>query len=333
MQRHDRIARALKLKDLHTFRAVVEQRSMTKAAAAVALTPAAVSKTVSEMEALLGVRLLERTPKGVVPTAYGEALVKGAGNLFDELGQTIRQLDSMADPMVGETHIGATEIMHGGVMTAVLDRLSQRHPGMVFHVSIANNPDELSRALRARTIDLSISRISHEPDDDLDKEVLFDDPLVVITGTDNPRGRGPRVTLAQMLEVIWCMPDEAHTIGVLIRQGFRTQGLTLPRVCITSPSMALQASMARTGRFFSVVAASYMRLASDTSGLRVVPVDLQINPPPVGIVTLKHRMISPVTQYFIDCVREVAREAGLPSSKHGAGVPGAARTQATRRRN
>lgn len=123
--------------------------------------------------------------------------------------------------MAGETRIGATEIMHGGVMTAVLDRLSQRHPGMVFHVSIANNPDELSRALRARTIDVSISRIGREPEDDLDKEVLFDDPLVVITGRDNPRCRGRRVTLAQMLEAPWCMPDEAHTSGRVRRTGCR----------------------------------------------------------------------------------------------------------------
>ena len=311
MQRNDRIGRALKLRDLHTFRAVAERRSMTKAAADLALTPAAISKAIGDMETLIGVRLLERTPKGVAPTLYGEALLKGTVKVFDELRQTIGQVESLADPTAGETRIGATEHVLGGLLTVVLDRLSRLYPKMVFHISTSNGPDEFRRALRARAIDVFISRIDTEPEEDLEKEVLFDDPLVVITSRANPSFRSRHVRLAQMLEQAWCMPDESHMIGILVRQAFLAQGLAMPKVCVTSPSMNMQTAMAQTGRFFSVVAEAYLRFRTDRSSLRIVPVDLRVNPPPVAIVTLKHRVQSSVTKLFIECVRAVSKESGL----------------------
>jgi DNA-binding transcriptional LysR family regulator len=313
MQRNDRVGRQLKLKDLHTFRAVVQHRSMAKAAAELALTPPAITKVIGDMERLFGVRLLERTPKGVAPTAYGEALLKGAANLFDDLKQTVEQIESLADPAIGEVRIGAIDPQHGSLLPVVIDQLSRQYPKMVFHVTHGNSPDELRSALRARAIDVFITRLTLEPEEDIEKEKLFDDPLVVVTGRDNPRFRGRSAKLAQMMDEAWCIPHETHPIGAVIRQAFRAQGLTLPNVCVTCPSMQLQAALAETGRYLTVVPASYMRFRSDKDKLRIVPVDLQLSVPPIGIATLKHRMISPATKLFIECVRAVAKEVMLPA--------------------
>jgi DNA-binding transcriptional LysR family regulator len=308
MQRNDRIGRQLKLKDLHTFRTVVQHRSMAKAAAELALTPPAITKVVSEMERLFAVRLLERTPQGVLPTAYGEALLKGAVNLFDDLKQTVEQIEYLADPTVGEVRIGAIDPQHGSLLPVVIDRLSRQHPKMIFHVTHGNSPDELRGALRHRAIDVFITRLTMQPEEDFDKEMLFDDPLVVVTGRDHPRFRGRSAKLAQMIDEAWCMPHETHPIGAVIRQAFRAQGLALPNVCVTCPSMQLQSALAETGRFLTVVPASYMRFRSDKDSLRIVPVDLQLSVPPIALATLKHRMVSPATKRFIECVRAVAKE-------------------------
>ena len=147
--------------------------------------------------------------------------------------------------------------------------------------------------------------------EDIEKEMLFDDPLVVVSGRDNPRYRGRRVKLAQMIDEAWCMPHETHPIGAIIRQAFRAQGLALPNVCVTCPSMQLQAALAETGRFLTVVPASYMRFRVEKVSLRIIPVDLHVSPPPIAIATLKHRTVSPVTKLFIECVRAVAKEGML----------------------
>lgn len=324
MQRNDRIGRQLKLKDLHTFRTVVQHGSMAKAAAELALTPPAITKVIGDMEHLFGVRLLERTPKGVAPTAYGEALLKGAVNLFDDLQQTVERIESLADPAVGEVRIGAIDPQHGSLLPVVIDRLSRQYPKMIFHVTHGNSPDELRGTLRTRAIDVFITRLTMVPEEDIEKEMLFDDPLVVVTGRDNPRFRGRTVKLAQMMNEAWCMPHETHPIGAIIRQAFRAQGLALPNVCVTCPSMQLQSALAETGRFLTVVPASYMRFRSDKDTLRIVPVDLQLSVPPIALATLKHRMVSPATKLFIECVRAVAKEVMLSPPRGKSVIIGAA---------
>ena len=308
MQRSDRIGRGLKLKDLHTFRAVVQRQSMAKAAADLALTPPAISKVIADMEKLLGVSLLDRTPQGVTPTLYGEALLKGSVNLFDDLRQTVERIEFLADPTVGEVRIGTMDPSLGSILPVVIDRLSRQHPRMVFHVTHANVSDELRSALRARAIDVIVNRLDTGPEEDFEKEALFDDPLVVITGRDNPRFRGRSVKLAQLMDEAWCVPHETHAIGTLFRQAFRTQGLALPNVCVTCASMQLQAAMAETGRYLTVVPASYLRFRRDKTSLRIVRVDLPVSPPPIGFATLKNRAISPVTELFIKALRAVAKE-------------------------
>lgn len=71
-----RIGRRLRLRDLHVFFAVVRSGSMAKAASRLRVTQPAVSKAIADLEATLGVRLFDRSPQGVQPTRYGDALVK-----------------------------------------------------------------------------------------------------------------------------------------------------------------------------------------------------------------------------------------------------------------
>ena len=71
-----RIGRRLKLHDLHVLLTVAELGSMGKAAERLAVSQPSVSKAIADMEHAIGVRLLDRTPKGVETTAYGRALLR-----------------------------------------------------------------------------------------------------------------------------------------------------------------------------------------------------------------------------------------------------------------
>src|SRR5262249_25946627 len=71
-----RIGRRLGLRDLHVFITVAQRGSMAKAALELNVTQPAVSKVIADLEYTLGVRLLDRRPQGVEPTAYGRALLK-----------------------------------------------------------------------------------------------------------------------------------------------------------------------------------------------------------------------------------------------------------------
>jgi molybdate transport repressor ModE-like protein len=116
-----RIRRQLKLRDLHILEEVVKHGSMAKAAPHVGVSQPAVSQAIGELEAMLGVRLLDRGPGGVMPTLFGEALLKRGNEVFDALKQSIRDIEFLAEPGVGEITIGTSEsYISGGYLAAAI---------------------------------------------------------------------------------------------------------------------------------------------------------------------------------------------------------------------
>jgi len=89
----DRTKRRLKLRDLDILLAVVETGSMGKAAKRLNTSQPAVSKAVVELEDALGVRLVDRSRRGVVPTPYGLALAQRSVAIFNDLRQGVQDID------------------------------------------------------------------------------------------------------------------------------------------------------------------------------------------------------------------------------------------------
>src|SRR6266700_2696591 len=102
MEWSDRIGRRLRPRDLHIFLVVAEKGNMAKAAEQLAISRPVVSKTIAGLEHTLGVRLLDRTPHGVEPTLYGRALLKRCFAVFDELRQSVKEIEFLTDPNAGE---------------------------------------------------------------------------------------------------------------------------------------------------------------------------------------------------------------------------------------
>src|ERR1700752_1675539 len=110
----NRIGRRLRLRDLHILSTVVQWGSMAKAAEHLAVSQPAVSDAIANWEPALGVRLLDRSPRGVEPTIYAEALLKRGDVVFDELRQGIRDIEFLANPKAGEGRVGCHEEMGVG---------------------------------------------------------------------------------------------------------------------------------------------------------------------------------------------------------------------------
>ena len=93
MKWDDRIGRRVKLHDLHVLMTVAELGSMGKAAERLSVSQPSVSKAISDLEYVVGVRLLDRTARGVETTAYGRALLRRGMGAFDELRQGIKDIE------------------------------------------------------------------------------------------------------------------------------------------------------------------------------------------------------------------------------------------------
>src|SRR5207249_8723084 len=130
-----RIGRYLKLRDLNVLLTVARCGSMGKAAAELSVSQPAISKAIADMEHALGVRLLDRSPRGVEPTIYAQALLDRGVVAFDELKQAARHIEFLADPTTGELRIGSTVAIAASFLPAVIERLTRRYPRMVFHLA------------------------------------------------------------------------------------------------------------------------------------------------------------------------------------------------------
>src|ERR1700752_3489381 len=87
------VGRRLRLRDLHVFFTVAQCGSMAKAAAQLGVSTPTVSEMIADLEQGIGVRLLDRSPRGVEPTRYGHALLKRTLVIFDELKQSIKDIE------------------------------------------------------------------------------------------------------------------------------------------------------------------------------------------------------------------------------------------------
>src|SRR5713226_8838094 len=119
MEWSERIGRRIRLRDLHILLAVVQCKSMAKAAEHLAISKPVVSKVIADLEHVLGVRLLERDRHGAEPTIYGAALLKRGTTVFDELREGVKDIEFLADPTTGEVRIGSNPFLVGSFVSAV----------------------------------------------------------------------------------------------------------------------------------------------------------------------------------------------------------------------
>lgn len=307
-ERH--IGRRLRLRDLFVFFTVVESGSMAKAALQLGVSTPSISDVIATLERALNTRLLDRTAKGVIPTPYGEALLRRSHAAFDELRQGIRDIESISDPTAGEVRIGCSESLLA-FLVPVIERLSKQHPRVRFHVQQVHWPTVEFPELRQRKIDLVLARLvgppAHGPlDEDLDAEVLFDDPFSVVVGGNSKWWRRSKIDLTDLQDEPWLVTPLDVLAGLFFADAFEARGLKPPKPLVATYSTFLRSNLASRGQYIAVLPHSVLRLNAKLYSLKQLPIQLSTKPSPVAIVTLKNRTLTPAVRVFIEFARETA---------------------------
>jgi DNA-binding transcriptional LysR family regulator len=265
-----------------------------------------VSQAVADLEATIGVRLLDRSPSGIAPTVYGEALLRRGADAFEALRQGIRDIELLADPTAGEVRIGCPETLTAGVLPAVIELFAAKYPRAIFHVVQANTGTLEFQELRARHVDLVLARLSRplsEPD--LQAEILFHDHLVIVAGTHSKWARRRKIELDELIDEPWILPPPDTLPRALVERAFRTKGLNAPEPRVASFSQHVRNRLLTSGDFLTVVPASVFHFTREHFPLKALPIALSIPPRPVAAVTLKNRTLPPLVKRFMEATREV----------------------------
>jgi DNA-binding transcriptional LysR family regulator len=308
MQWPDRIGRRLKLRDIHILLAVVESGSMARAAQQLSITQPVVSKAIADLEHTLGVRLLERSRQGAAATPHGQALIESGLAAFDELRRGVQKIEFLTDPTAGEVRIGATEPMAMGLLPVVIDRLCRRHPRLSVDVVQAATTAALHQELRERSVDFVVGRLAvPSTENDMSVEVLFNEPILVVAGLQSNWAQRRQIELSELVSARWVLPRSGTPARAIIADWFHACRLELPHSAVVCNSVQLQNALIERGHFLTLLPRSLLRFSAKRLAIKILNVKLPSPQGPVGILTLKNRKPAPVTQLFIECIRDVAR--------------------------
>jgi len=124
---------------LASFLAVAEERSFTKAAKRLGVTPSAMSHTIRGLEETIGVRLLSRTTRSVAPTAAGEELLARLRPAFSAIGDALERVRGLREKPAGRVRLHVARLGAMTVLAPKLGQFARDYPDIVLDVAVDDN--------------------------------------------------------------------------------------------------------------------------------------------------------------------------------------------------
>ncbi len=177
--------------DLVAFLEVARERSFTRAAAHLGVSPSALSHTVRKLEARLGVRLLTRTTRSVSTTEAGDRLLRTIGPHFDEIEAGLAALSELRDKPAGTIRITASDHSAETVLWPALEKVLPGYPDIHVEISV----DDTLRDIVEERFDAGV-RLGEQVARDMIAERIAPDVRMTVVGSPeyfatHPRPRTP----------------------------------------------------------------------------------------------------------------------------------------------
>lgn len=306
---HSLLQHRLKIRHLILVKTVADQRSISKAAAVLHITQSAATKTLRELEESLGAELFKRGPRGVSPTAYGQALLRRADAILGEVHSAADEIAALKSGAAGRIVIGILRAAAPSLLPDAFLQARRQYPELAITV-MEGTQEALLPSLRAGEIDFLVGYLTDaRARDGLVQERLYADAAAIVARPGHPLARSRRLSLADLAERQWVLPGENSVLRRHVDAAFRAAGVEPPRGLIESHSTTLVQSFLQQSDLLAVLPRQ-VALQLERFGLAVVlPVAVPGNALPVGITSCAERPLKPAARTLIDILRRVARRA------------------------
>lgn len=287
--------------------AVADHGSLRAAAAAIGITQPALTKAIRRMEDETGVRLFDRTARGVRPTIYGDAILRHARNLRASLRASRAEIAALRAGAAGNVRIGAGPSWERAVLPQAIAAFRAERPEVRIHV-LGGTDDALKVRLREGALDFVLAATPDSPaiEPDLEWQTLQTDSYCVIAARQHPLRRRRAIPLAALAAYPWILPG-AHSLMVQRLHGlFRAHGLAAPNPAIETDIVVLRHQLLATGPYVSFSAAGLVRELRDRSIIHL-DVPAALNARAAGVITRRGMEPSPAAAALIATIGRAAR--------------------------
>ncbi|MBP0591979.1 pca operon transcription factor PcaQ [Paraburkholderia sp. LEh10] len=298
----------VKFRHLQCFLAVAQFGGVQKAAESLSITQPAVSKTVAELEDILGVRLFERGRHGAVPTREGQLFMSHASACVSALRQGVDLLSRAEGEAAATLDIGVLPTVATSLVPPVLRLFREQWPNAIMRFATGSNTELLER-LKAGAIEFAVGRLA-DPERmvGLTFEQLYSEPLIAVVRVGHPMTTAAVSPATQLSN----FPVVVPPYGTLIRQSAESllRAWAAPPLSsfveVLSVSVGRALALENDAVWFVPRSAIEYELAHGL--LAPLPLPVAGTEEPVGLILRSDTQPTPAGRALIDAVRKVARE-------------------------
>jgi len=299
----------LKLRQLRAIDAIATHKSLLKSAQALGMSQPSLTKSLKELEDILGVRLFERHARGVTPTLFSDAVAQTARRILAELGRLDEELDRLSSHSSGTIALGALPAAASGLLPGALARLKSAHPDIQVRL-VQGRTEELLPSLAAGDLDLIVGRL-YEPatPDGFMREVLYEEPITVLARAEHPIFGRPDVTLEDLASYDLVLPTVSQRVGQEIEHFLATLSLP-PSASLRSSSIGFIREMLHSTDYITITPRLMMAGDLLRGTIRVVPLPISTPGRPAGLIYRRDRPLLPNAQTMVSFLRSYLTELG-----------------------
>ncbi len=301
------IGSRLRMRHLRLLMVLDEHGSLRKAAEAMSLTQPALTKSLHEIEELVGEPLFSRTPKGIQPNTLGDAVIRYARLVHTDLGGLHRELTALKSGSIGNIHIGGIQALSNSLLPTTIAFLKKEHPLLGITVDIETS-DQLLKALEQDKIDIVVARIPEGyPSENLDFVPFGAEVIVPVARSDHPEMHKRKVTLAALQKYCWVIQSQPAPLRMFFHQLFRDARISLPSSTVETSSTLLSLSLLKESDMVSLQPVSLISYYERMNIIGRLPISLSIKMNSYGLVTRKNRIPTAAMQVAAEAFIKHAR--------------------------
>lgn len=303
----DRALTRLKLKQLRLLVAVGQFGSIQHAARELQITQPAATKLIKDLELDFEVELFERTNRGVVPTAHGEALIRHGKLIIAQISNAAQELDDLSEGNSGRVVVGTLLAAAPSLLPNAIDAILADRPNVAIKVVEGTN-DALIPSLFAGEIDLIVGRLpAFRTRADLVQEKLLDDRVLAVVGRLHPLAGKKSLRFAQLKSFGWLLPPLETTLRRQIDQYFVSQKQYVPPAVLESVSYLTNRSILHSRHLIGLMPEHVVMQDIENKLLTAVDWTVPFGKGPVGITYRGPDSLSPAAAEFVTHLRRAAK--------------------------
>lgn len=304
----DRALTRLKLRQLRLLVAVGRHGSIQNAARELGVSQPAATKMIQDLELDFEVKLFQRTNRGVVPTVFGETLIRHGKLIFTQVSNAAQELDDLNEGSSGRVVIGTLLAASPRLLPKAIELLLEKRPKVTIKINEGTN-EILMPALLSGEIDLVVGRLpSHRHRDKIVQEKLYDERIDAVVGYQHPLADTPRVDFAQTKPYGWILPPLETTLRRQVDQFFVEHGQYVPPQYVESVSYLANRALLRSHNLISLMPAHVVSDDIENGLLKKLSWTVPFGDGPVGLSYRDGDSLSPAGFAFKQALHQAAEE-------------------------